>query len=459
MLRRFTPAPLSFLLLPLAAGCPWPSSTCGEGVAAVVGDEGWTSIQAAIDAAPDGGTVTVCPGTWRENLSTHRDLVLESAEGAEVTTLDGGETSALVVYGGADLTVRGLTFAGGAGMRPGFRDSWRAGGGVFAWYAGDVLVESSVFRDHDSGSASALLAEATTSLTLRDTAFLDGRARWFGGGLVAELVDAVDLDGVTFTGNRTASQAGAFALFGVPSCTLTDLLIEGNGATEAGIYTAGGGALLAGSSCTITHSTFTGNDAYDGAALSLEQSDVTMSGVEIRDNTAEGWGGGILAIAYGGDSHVTADATTVVSDNHADAGYGGGLSAYTIGDGSRVLVQGLALTGNTALAGGGVATFDEGGLAGLGMSGGTIDGNTAEYGGGLFLPTPATIDASAVRSNAATSGGGAWLEGAATLVSTGTTWGGTGQENLPEDLVVAGVSLAAPGTDFTCDAATAACSP
>src|SRR5678815_1764268 len=108
----------SVLLLTLAA-CEQPSgeapagtSETGKGIC--LGSP-YTTIQAAIDAAPDGGTVLVCNGTFHERLVVDgKRLVLRSKNGAANTTIDADTGGAgLEVTGGADVTVQGFTFTNG----------------------------------------------------------------------------------------------------------------------------------------------------------------------------------------------------------------------------------------------------------------------------------------------------------------------------------------------------------
>jgi len=72
---------------PLAA--PSPVSAAPTTHYVVAGE----SIQTAVDAAEPGDTVEVAAGTYYENIVMDNPLTLRSADGADVTTIDGGSAS------------------------------------------------------------------------------------------------------------------------------------------------------------------------------------------------------------------------------------------------------------------------------------------------------------------------------------------------------------------------------
>src|SRR3954468_16814488 len=72
----------------------------------------YSTIQAAIDAAPQDATVVVAPGNYRENLLIHRSITLRSDRGARLTVIDGGGVGPVVVAVGTGaelLTIDGFT--------------------------------------------------------------------------------------------------------------------------------------------------------------------------------------------------------------------------------------------------------------------------------------------------------------------------------------------------------------
>jgi hypothetical protein len=97
------------------------------------------SIQAGIDSAAEGDTVLVAPGTYYENILIDRNVVVRSAAGPAMTTIDGSQapdsTVASVVrfYRYMDLlpgaSIEGFSIRGGAGT---YKWSFEIfGGGIF----------------------------------------------------------------------------------------------------------------------------------------------------------------------------------------------------------------------------------------------------------------------------------------------------------------------------------------
>src|SRR6267142_5555878 len=105
-----------FLLVSLAASA--------QTTIHVPGDQ--PTIQQAINAAANGDTVLVAPGTYNENINFFgKAITLKSSEGAAVTTILGTGTGSVVRFAtaeGADSKIEGLTIRGGSAF---------TGGGIF----------------------------------------------------------------------------------------------------------------------------------------------------------------------------------------------------------------------------------------------------------------------------------------------------------------------------------------
>jgi outer membrane protein assembly factor BamB len=98
---------------PAAVAAPAPAAPVYQ----VPGSE-FSSIQEAIDGAPDGSRLLVAPGEYHENISFRgKGLTVESADGPQQTILDGPDvTMPTVSFAGSegpDAVLRGFTVTGG----------------------------------------------------------------------------------------------------------------------------------------------------------------------------------------------------------------------------------------------------------------------------------------------------------------------------------------------------------
>ena len=101
-------------------------SAAGKTITVGPSGSDYTSIQAAIDAASSGDTIEVQTGTYRENLTVEKSLILrgviseeEGEEGEEKPVVKGAEPGFPVVLINSDkiieVTIEGLTIAGAKG--------------------------------------------------------------------------------------------------------------------------------------------------------------------------------------------------------------------------------------------------------------------------------------------------------------------------------------------------------
>ena len=195
------------------------------------------------------------------------------------------------------------------------------------------------------------------------------------------------MSGVTLTNGRTG-------LLSWGHTVLSDMTITNcHGTNRGGGVTLGSGTLELNSGTSINHCSST-----NGAGIfSMNRGTllVVNDGVEITDNTATGYGGGIL-----NSSGVVQIKGGKISGNTAD--YGGGLYNYTSSS-VHTYMTGGEITGNTALHdGGGVYNNWD-----FSMHGGKISGNTAVRGGGVCNPYhDFSMDGGVISGNTASDQGG-----------------------------------------------------
>ncbi|SCF41685.1 Right handed beta helix region [Micromonospora purpureochromogenes] len=218
------------------------------------------SIQAALDAAPAGGTVLVEPGTYLENLTFRgKDVTLKSTGGPSVTLLDGGGVAPAVRFTGGETRaarVEGFTIRHG-GRGPA---EWPyPEGAVWSWYADPSIVGNVVEQTRLCGGG-AIYAEFSAPLIenniIRDNA-VDGCYYPYGGG-------------ISIQGDDNP---------GIP-------LIRGNTIERNKQHNGGGIGLYAAGRVRIEHNIIRDNEAIggEGGGIAL----VNANAVELVGNLIEG---------------------------------------------------------------------------------------------------------------------------------------------------------------------------
>lgn len=267
-------APASFAAAPARRDC-------GSGMVYVHG-VAYATIQDAVDAAHEGGTVRICEGTYFENVVVTSDVTLEGA-GADLTILDGSEDGSVVRVDGGDvhLTIRGLT------LQHGTAD---AGGGIFFGpESGSLTLSGTVIRDNTAGN---------------------GGGVYFSGSVVAD-------DDTLITDNVADNGGGVWG-----GSTWYGGRIESN---DAGM---GGGVRLAADGGEVRHVAIVGNHSGDWAGGIFLSNGSTLRDSSVTDNTADGDGGGLFAFAYGGGGVGVIVRNSVVRGNQAGE-HGGGAYVET----------------------------------------------------------------------------------------------------------------------------------
>lgn len=304
----------------------------------------YDTIQAAIDAAEDGDTILVAPGTYNEAIDfVGKAVHLLSEDGPEQTTIDahGLDTSVVTATSGeeSDTILEGFTITGGtaAGQYP-------TGGGMIV-LASSPGITNCVFEGNEASSGGALsvsgTAENASNVTVTDTTFVDNTAVEFGGAVFVGSDSSLVLDSCTFTAN-SASQGGAVNVnSNSATAEIVNCHFENNAAVDmnGSDLTPGGGAVLNFGNTdpnlpptTISNSQFVGNhSAHWGGAILDGSPEIfgettTVENSEFIENSAEAFGGAVTA--YEGQLHFISCAF----ENNS-AGKDGGAS-YAVEDGS-----------------------------------------------------------------------------------------------------------------------------
>ena len=225
------------------------ATTSGDGIS---WETAFQTIQEGIDAAADGDTIIVCPGTYAENVWLKgENIVLQSTQPADSevvkrTVIDGGKAGPVVTFEGTEseaCVLAGFTIRNGG-----------------TWYGGGIRGEG-------------------THATIRNNVITGNSAQWYGGGL-SECDGTVE--GNTISGNEAFEGGGLAYCNGI----VRNNLVASNSAE-----TRGGGLCSCGG--TIENNTIADNSAQDGGGLSGCNGTIRQNAVS--GNSAEGNGGGLYS--------------------------------------------------------------------------------------------------------------------------------------------------------------------
>jgi hypothetical protein len=297
----------------------------------------YSSIQAAIDAASTGDTITIGAGTYEEILSIAKNLTLQGA-GAAQTTIDGDE-GARVVTIAADATVAidGVTITGSSGL---------GGGGIRS--EGTLTVSNSSVSGNSAdgiGSDGAGIFNYMGTLTVTNSTFSGNSASKNGGG-ISSYLGTVEVSNSIFSGNTGYEGGGIFSNHG--TLTVTNSTFDRNNADRYG----GGGIDSAGDGLTVINSTFSNNSGKFGGGIfmgSATGGGSTVTGSTFVGNTAQE-GGGINTF------NSTLTVTNSTFFGNSASGNGGGTRNYYAG---TLALQNVTFAGNSASAGGNSISVQE----------------------------------------------------------------------------------------------------
>jgi hypothetical protein len=161
-----------------------------------------TSLQAAIDAAPEGATIQICPGTYPTNvdLSTKGLTVVGAGSDKDGTVLDGQGLAAVLSIGAKQHVqqLRSLRVTGGVSD---------VGAGILA-VRGDNTLEDVVVTGYHATSSAGGIYHSIGTLTWINC-HVTGNSAPFGGGIVNHSDELILTDGSTVSQNTATDEQGA----------------------------------------------------------------------------------------------------------------------------------------------------------------------------------------------------------------------------------------------------------
>jgi len=300
------------------------SGLCGAATTVVdaLGGGAFTTIQPAIDAAADGDTILVMPGTYEVTAPITfkgRVITVISQDGPAETTIrmasapENWRRASVVIFEKGEDTrsvLEGFTVIGGQGTEWGSGFNENGGGGILCINGSRPM--------------------------LRGLIVADNKASTYGGGISCDAGGAAWVKGCVFRGNFAYKGGGVHTQGN--ETVFEDCEFDGNQAPHGG-----GGGIYSRGVATLINCTFFGNIAGDengfsrdggGGGLYNENAHPRVIGCVFSGNRSyENFGAGIRNFGVSNPSLVNC----TVSGNSAPKTRGGGM--YSDEGGSPVLVN------------------------------------------------------------------------------------------------------------------------
>jgi hypothetical protein len=256
----------------------------------------YPTIQQAIDAAVNGDTIIVRPGTYVENIDYNNKIItLESELGPEVTVIDGNQAGNVVKIGfdlGPETVLDGFTITNSGASGSGVAcaspaviknniitgNTALAGGGIVSWEAATIANNKIVGNSSYYGAGLHFKGEPT----IIGNIIADNTADGIGGGMYCLDASPV-IAGNIISGNWTDGWGGGI------NCNNSTPIFTNNiicGNTAEG---SGGGINSFHSTIFIDNNTITGNKAIDsdGGGICANSTSTTVVNTLLWNNEGE----------------------------------------------------------------------------------------------------------------------------------------------------------------------------
>lgn len=295
--------------------------------------QNYNTIQDAINAANNGDTVMVAPGTYPENLNfLGKAITVMSSDGPEVTIVDGQQAESVVRFlnkEGNDSVLEGFTLTNGKG-------STGQGNGILIIASSPVIQDNVIKENHDGTKGGGIFYEVGSPV-IRNNAILQNIA-FLGGGIYGR-ADHAEIRGNVIAANLAYSGGGAY--FSIDShCHFEGNIVRENTADQGG----GLHCYWNNNEVMITGNEFFSNTAISGGGLfCCLKTKATLSGNYIHHNTATDFGGGVFCNDASPEIH-----NNILAWNGAKSG--GGIACNV---NASPLVVNNSLYGNIAIDSGG----------------------------------------------------------------------------------------------------------
>lgn len=251
-----------------------------------VGDD-FDTIQEGIDAVEDGGTVTVCPGTYREHLTIDKSV---NIVGDGDVILDGNDEASNLVYaeGGYSISFDNINFTRGGAIL--IRGPTNVNFSNCSFY-GNTLISYS-YADIGLYQGFTVLGvfetdDGNPTLTISNSDFFDNECNVSDDDIAWSSMCVITTGSAYFENVSFENNTADSAVVGTTSdLTIDDSHFSSNTVSDFGEMT---GLLFAndGAQVSINNSVFTDNWGESASAVFLSHSIVTLDNCTVENNISE----------------------------------------------------------------------------------------------------------------------------------------------------------------------------
>ena len=324
------PLPMSFLLYKLAylsaiAAALSLIAVPSSQAATINVPAGQPTIQSAINAASNGDTVLVAPGTYHENINFEgKSITVISSGGPAVTTINGGGNGPVVLFvsgEGTGSVLSGFTVTNGnsnsvSGVSP---PTWNGGGGgIVAFNAAPTIRGNVITQNGACAWGGGIYVGATLfpgpsaviegNQITENIVGADGCSGGGGGGIAVTSTGSTQIIGNTISGNAVVpgDAGGGILLFAVTTPIVENNVITNNSAIFSGGQ--GGGIYLVADSSNeiaenvqIIQNLIFGNASDYGGGIYVGTGNgvISFTNNTIADNNGSYGGSGVYLDIYG----------------------------------------------------------------------------------------------------------------------------------------------------------------
>jgi hypothetical protein len=271
----------------------------------------FSSIQAAVDSASGGDTLSLGAETFYENITIEKDLVLQGA-GRGLTIIDGmRRATAVRILGASDTTRPSDVTLADMTIRRGYAEG--AGGGIAVGRDSRIVVEQCEITDNDADYAGGGISAYFADIAIADSVIHRNDSFTWGGGIY------ISGGSLTVRHSTLSENYGAFGggIYAYPTSPGTDVEIVNSTITRNYEGFMGGGIVCesAGGRWTISDSTITGNEG--GGLVGYTSLEACRAEMTVRNSIISGNSRGDCIDLYSAQSaghNLTSDTTCGFSE-------------------------------------------------------------------------------------------------------------------------------------------------